>query len=198
MDPHKHWHSRGYLPHCDTPGLIQSITFRLNDSLPKATLQRLMEQGSRASRAQTTDHIEALLAANHGECWLKRPEIAAIVENALLHFDGQRYRLLAWCVMPNHVHALIETHEGQPLGDVVHGWKSFTAKAINRQFGRTGAVWHPDFFDRYVRDDAHLRVCIDYIENNPVVAGLVARVDAWKWSSASRERASARDARGPW
>jgi putative DNA methylase len=53
--------------------------------------------------------IEEYLDAGHGACWLRRPEIAALVEGALRYFDGQRYRLLAWCVMPNHVHTLIRS-----------------------------------------------------------------------------------------
>jgi REP element-mobilizing transposase RayT len=64
--------------------------------------------------------IEEYLDAGHGACWLHRADIAALVEGALLHFDQQRYRLLAWCIMPNHVHALIETMEGFPLPDVLH------------------------------------------------------------------------------
>ncbi|HPB97339.1 MAG TPA: hypothetical protein PKW66_15580, partial [Polyangiaceae bacterium] len=56
----------------------------------------------------------------HGNCWLKQPEIASIVEKAWLYFDGQRYRLLVWCVMPNHVHVLIETFDKFPLGGLLH------------------------------------------------------------------------------
>ncbi len=77
--------------------------------------------------------------------------------------------------MPNHVHVLIETFDKFPLGDIVHSWKSFTAKAINRHLQREGTVWHPDYHDRHIRDDAHLYAVIDYIESNPLQAGLVAR-----------------------
>jgi len=192
--PHKAWHSRGYLPHCDVPGLIQSITFRLDDSLPASALQQLQEQTEPDSPARR-ERLETLLHAGYGACWLAQPEIAAIVEDALLHFDGQRYRLLAWCVMPNHVHALIETRENFPLSDILHSWKSFTAKAINRHLQREGVVWHPDYYDRYIRDDAHLRAAMDYIESNPVQAGLVERKEDWRYGSAGKARQTARETR---
>ncbi len=108
------------------------------------------------------------------------------MESALLHFDGKRYRLLAWCVMPNHVHALIETCEGHPLSQVVHSWKSYTAKQINSLLERDGPVWHVDYFDRYIRDDLHLAAVIRYIEDNPVAAGLVERAEQWAFSSAAQ------------
>ena len=84
--------------------------------------------------------------AGHGECWLRRDEIAALVENALLHFDGQRYRLLAWSVMPNHVHVLCECLEGHPLSVIIHSWKFFTSKEANRLLGRSGTFWMEDYF----------------------------------------------------
>lgn len=178
---HRHWHSRGYLPHCDTPGLLQSITFRLADSLPADALKRLLQE---TAEAEKNHSIDALLDAGHGACWLKQTEIAGIVESALLHWDGQRYRLLAWCIMPNHVHILIETHDGWPLHSLLHGWKSFTAKAINRYLGRTGAVWMADYFDRYIRDDLHLAAVVAYIHGNPVKAGLADNAHDWLHSSA--------------
>ncbi len=152
--PHKNWHSRGYLPHCDTPGLLQAVTFRLADSLPADVLDRLRQEAG--NEAEKHNRIEAFLDAGHGACWLKQPAIADIVEDALLHWDGQRYRLLAWCVMPNHVHVLIETREGSPLSGVLHSWKSFTAKTINQRLGRTGTVWMRDYFDEWPHSSASL------------------------------------------
>jgi len=181
----KGWYSRGYLPHVDVPGLIQSITFRLADSLPHDVLDRLADE--KLDDAERRKRIESFLDAGHGECLLARPEIAQIVENALLHFDGERYRLIAWCVMPNHVHVLIETRAGHPLAAVIHSWKSFTAKEINSMLGRSGEVWQREYFDRYIRDDRHLQAVIKYIEENPVKAKLVMSADDWRFSSAARK-----------
>jgi len=143
--------------------------------------------------------IAACLDAGHGACWLKAPRIAALVENALLHFDGQRYRLLAWCVMPNHVHALVETKEGFPLPEIVHSWKSFTANEANKILRRTGDFWQREYHDRFIRDDDHYRNAVVYIENNPVKAGLVKTAQAWRYSSAwsHEEQEAGKDAGAP-
>lgn len=94
--------------------------------------------------------------------------------------------------MPNHVHALIETKPGFPLEGVVHSWKSFTSKQINKILGRRGQIWEADYFDRYIRDENHLTAVVDYIEKNPVKAGLVDKAGAWPWSSAARNAEGAK------
>src|SRR5262245_15912184 len=99
--------------------------------------------------------------------------------------------------MPNHVHALIEQTEGHRLGDIVRSWKSFTAKQANARLGSGGAFWAADYFDRYIRDEPHFFATLAYIESNPVKAGLVARPEDWRWSSAGRRRQGGRDARAP-
>jgi len=103
---------------------------------------------------------------------------------ALLHFDGTRYSLLEWCVMPNHVHVLVRPDTGRGLAEVVGGWKSWSAREANRVIGRTGVFWAPDYFDRFIRDSEHLDACRAYIRHNPVTAGLVAAPQDWLWGSA--------------
>jgi REP element-mobilizing transposase RayT len=102
----------------------------------------------------------------------------------LLHFDGERYRLIAWCLMPNHVHVVIEIVDGYSLTDIVRSWKSFSARRANSELGRTGRFWHPDYFDRYMRDERHFAQTVEYVELNPVKAGLASAADEWLWSSA--------------
>lgn len=131
---------------------------------------------------------EAVLDAGHGARWLNDPIVAGLVEEALLRFDGDQYRLIAWCVMPNHVHVMAEIGNGYRLGDIVASWKQLSARMANRRLGRAGPFWQVDYFDRYVRDDAHFVMAMHYIENNPVQAGLVATAEAWRWSSAWRRR----------
>jgi len=126
------------------------------------------------------------LDAGLGECWLRKPEIAALTQQSLLHFDGQYYRLLAWCIMPNHVHVVTEPMEGHSLSIIVESWKSFTSRQANAHLGRTGAFWEADYFDRYMRNEDHLMRTIEYVENNPVKAGLVEQASDWQWSSARR------------
>jgi putative transposase len=178
MVDHKGWHSRGYLPHFDSPETVQFVTFRLADSLPRSVVEALRLQDEAAAR------IDRELDTGLGACWLGRADIAAVVENALLHFDSERYRLLAWCVMPNHVHTVVELFGGDALGSILHSWKSFTANKANKLAGRTGAFWHDDYFDRYMRNEDHLAITIKYVEQNPVKAGLVDSAEKWPWGSA--------------
>jgi putative DNA methylase len=130
--------------------------------------------------------LETYLNAGHGACYLRHPRIARLVENALLYFDGERYRMIAWVVMPNHVHTLIETFEGHPLHGILHSWKSYTANVANQILGRTGRFWFPEYFDRYIRDERHFTRAVRYIHNNPVKAGLVDDAKDWPFSSARR------------
>jgi putative transposase len=179
MPQPKGWHSRGYLPHFDSPETIQFVTFRLADSLPRAVVEglRLADDG--------IQRIDRELDSGLGQCWLRSPEIASLVQDSLLHSDGQRYRLLAWCLMPNHVHVVIDVLEGRAsLGTIVRSWKSFTARRANEQLGRSGAFWHADYFDRYMRDEGQLNRTVEYVEQNPVKAGLVSDAADWPWSSA--------------
>jgi REP element-mobilizing transposase RayT len=175
------WHSRGYLPHFDSPGIIQHLVLRTADSLPAATVAALPEY-SRLRFQQ----LDAALDLGHGAGLLGQAGPASIVETAMLHFDGERYRLIAWSVMPNHVHALAEQVVGFPLDRVVHAWKSFTAHEINKILARSGQFWAVDYFDRFIRDEAHYHRTVDYIAQNAVKAGLALNPTDWRFSSARR------------
>jgi len=170
--PHRGWYSRGYLPHCDAAGLVQHIVFGLADSIPRGT------------RSPSALHTDRLLDAGHGACHLRDPICASFVETALLHCDGERYRLIAWCVMPNHVHVIIEQSEGFPLASLVQSWKSAASHQINSHLKREGRLWRREYFDRFMRDDDHLSTTIAYVEDNPVRACLVANAAEWPHSSA--------------
>ncbi|HXA20236.1 MAG TPA: transposase [Thermoanaerobaculia bacterium] len=124
--------------------------------------------------------------AGHGSCVLRDPRAAGIVENALLFFDGERYRLIAWCVMPNHVHVMIETFEAFGVPALFYSWKAYTAKEINKLLGRRGQFWFEEFRDRFIRDERHFHTSVAYIENNPVKAGWCRVPEEWVFSSAAQ------------
>jgi REP element-mobilizing transposase RayT len=179
MNP-RGWHSRGYLPHFDSLEVVQFITFRLFDSLPAEALHKLKLAETPIADADR----DAFLDAGSGNCWLRQPEIARIAEDALLHFDGERYRLMAWTIMPNHVHVLIEPMMDRNLGNIVSSWKRFSARMANRALGRSGAFWQDDYWDTYIRNERHFESTVSYIANNPVKAGLVQKPADWPWSHA--------------
>lgn len=183
-----HWRSRGYLPHFDQPHFVQSIMIRLGDALPTNLLLKwrceLAHLPAGTREIELRSRIEDHLDAGHGACLLLRPEIGRLVEDALLLFDGSRYRLLAWCVMPNHVHVVVEILPGWEVGPLAHAWKSDTGNEANKLLGRRGGFWQGDHSDRAVSDGFHLESALRYVEDNPVKAGLVPTPGAWPFSSA--------------
>jgi REP element-mobilizing transposase RayT len=190
------WYSRGYFPHIDSDSLTQHVSFHLFDSLPQSLLRQWREElqlvrttGKTSASEVRDEHrqrIHDALDAGYGSCFLRDHQLAQIVEDALLHFDGERYALHAWCVMPNHVHTLFTPLVGFKMSGVVHSWKSFTAHECNKTLGRSGRFWEREPFDRYIRNPEHFQNAVIYIENNPVKAGLCARPEEWQWSSARR------------
>jgi putative transposase len=177
------WHERGYLPHRDEPGLIQFVTFRLADSFPRALRSEWEHLWNIEHDRQKRLPLEAYLDRSRGACALRQDRVAGLTERALWKFNGERYLLRAWCVMPNHVHVLVQTMT-TPLAKIIESWKKHTAQAANRILNRSGAFWFEDYWDTYIRDADHERRAIRYIENNPVKAKLVKESTAWCWSSA--------------
>jgi REP element-mobilizing transposase RayT len=197
-----------YLPHWTLDGAWYSVTFRLWDSLPQHVIEswlferknivRTAEQMKRPlgeHEEQRLAHlysekVERYLDAGHGSCSMKDGRIARTVASALLHFEGQRYNLAAWCVMPNHVHVVVQPFAGIgkankggtpvprcELPDILHSWKSFTAKEANKLLRRSGDFWQAEYYDHLIRDEADFRHSVRYVLDNPIKAGL----KNWKW-----------------
>lgn len=175
---HTGWRTRGYLPHYDGADMTQHVVFGLADAFPN-------ENEAPVDADQRRTWRESYLDRGVGACVL-RAEAAEVVQEALLHFDGLRYALMAWCVMPNHVHVLAITAHGWPLGKIVHSWKSFSANGINALLNRTGRLWRREYYDHFVRSEEEFQATTAYIENNPVKAKLVNDAAAWPFSSAWR------------
>ena len=190
------WRSRGYIPHFDQRNLIQSVTFRLEDAVPEELVKQWKLELSWAKRISASDprqvalrrKIEKYEDAGIGACWLRNDQVAAIVEQAILYYGGEHYRTIAWCVMPNHVHTIFEIHGKCSFDEIMHSWKSYTTHEANKILGRSGKFWFREYFDRFIRDSEHLASAIEYVENNPVKAGLVSRKEDWRWSSSWERR----------
>ncbi len=180
------WYSRGYLPHVDGGEIPQFITIRLADSLPQSVLERWRQELARnvITDAELRRRIELYLDRGYGSCALKDGRVAAFVQDSLLHFDGLKYSLRAWVVMPNHVHFLATPQEGYSLAEITHSFKSFTAHEANKILSRRGRFWFPEIFDRYIRNNEHFERAFAYIEDNPVKAGLCRKASDWPFSSA--------------
>lgn len=194
MDGPIHRRRGAKLPHWTSDSATYSATFRLADSVPPKAAEKLRRELERLERETTrggvlalpeqirlarlrTDHIDQLLNAGHGECLFNNPELARIVVSALKHFDEERYKLVAWCVMPNHAHVVFTPVNGHQLSRILHSWKSFTANAVNRKLGRSGSLWQTESYDHLIRDHADLMHHVHYVRENPIKAGL----KDWPW-----------------
>jgi len=187
---HRRWYSRGYLPHFDEKRVTQSITFRLVDSYPKAVIDRVREEldcfeiSKKQRDLARRRKAQEILDQHHGACWLRNPKIATMVQDAFLFFHGKKYDLQAWCVMPNHCHVLITQYPEHTLASILHAWRSFSASKANQMLGRKGAFWARGYYDRYIRNERHFGLALDYIERNPVSAGLCREPEDWPFGSA--------------
>jgi REP element-mobilizing transposase RayT len=185
----------GNLPHWYQPGVTYFVTFRTDDSLPnevserwhrerddwlrrhginplaadwKASFSRLPNSQQYQFHKTISEEYLALLDKGHGECALRRRELAQIVATSLSHFDGQRYYLGDFVVMPNHVHLLVGLVGDTDIEKQCYSWKKFTAGQINRSLGRRGRFWQEECFDHFVRSADHFERFRHYIaENGP-------------------------------
>ena len=189
----------GDMPHWEQPGATYFLSFRTADSLPKQALESWRRERNHWLSIQANDRSElpwqkklARLPAGTqhqfnrifhykfeleldkclGECLLGDRLHADMVAKSLKHFDGQRYELGDFIVMPNHVHVLVCLYPEIRLRKLCYSWKHYMATEINQICGRTGEFWQTESFDHLVRDLEHFRKYQKYIRENPIKAGL--------------------------
>ena len=187
------------LPHWSQAGTVTFITFRTWDSIPREVQQRFFGDRQRWLRAHRInpdaddwrDRLRRLPRAAvrefrrsfsqrwhahlddcHGECVLRQRSLAAIIANSLVHFDGERYTLTDFVVMPNHVHILVAFPTAGAMLAQCESWKRFTAIRINRCIGRRGRFWQQDGFDHLVRSIEQFTYLRRYIATNSQRASL--------------------------
>ena len=185
-------------------GAAYFVTFRLADSLPREALLKLqrarddrlqqLRQGVKSSLLDATvaanrsfrRDLEKYLDSGVGQCHLRRPEIASVVGKALLFFQGERYQLEEWVVMPNHVHVVLWPAPNFVLSEILKSWKQFTGRSATKLLQlETGRFWQPESYDHWIRNDEERARIRRYIRNNPVTAGLCSQPEDWLWSSAN-------------
>ncbi len=177
--------SRGELLHLVKPGGTYFVTFRLADAIEPKTSQpdplaQPLEQVAQASECRL----------KLGGCALAKPEVAAMMAKTLQHFHGQRYYLHSWCVMPNHVHVVVTPLAEHTLSSILHSWKSFSANQANALLNTKGAFWERESFDHLCRTAESVGYFGEYVEQNPVAAGLCSRPGDWVYSSAGMQAGS--------
>ena len=203
------------LPHYHISNAAYFITFRLANSLPVHIIQELEAERERQkqlvrakySGAQLQDELYKLDKKyfGHFDSWLDRcveesprwltdEKVAQIVADEIRALDGERYRLIAYCLMSNHAHVVIDTaehnfkpeHKGAtapyPLTDTLKLIKGRTARFCNLALDRSGKYWHHESYDHVVRDQNEYERIVWYTLNNPVKAGLVEKWEDWKFA----------------
>lgn len=208
-----YYYYRRNLPHYHLGGYPFFITFRLAGSLPLTILAQLGTQRERELKNLKSDTPEErskiekkyfdyyedwLDRCEFGPRWLQADNIAQIVMKEIHNMNGSRHKLMAHCIMPNHVHLLIESlidkqanHQGRsakyPVTDALRLLKGRTARNGNLELRRTGHFWQHESYDHVVRDEKELERIILYILNNPVKAGLVKEWKKWSFTYVSPE-----------
>jgi REP element-mobilizing transposase RayT len=201
-----HIRSRGRLPHWEKEEGLYFLTFHLADSLPSSVLEKIAErhrilEAAKDNNANLLPEQKALLAdysharieeyfdRGAGSCPLQDMRVVGSMAASLRFREGKHYRLLAWCIMPNHVHVVVRLFPGRKLAKVVKAWKNFSAKAANQALGRKGRFWQPEYYDRLIRNGDELSRAIRYVVENPAKAGL--KNWTWVWSADEDVRATA-------
>jgi REP element-mobilizing transposase RayT len=204
---------RRNLPHYHLEGFPLFITFRLAGSLPVDVLAELktqreaelrnlknnaLDERHRIEKKHFSYYDDWLDQCKFGPQWLHVDSVAQIIAGEIGNLGGNRYHLMAYCIMPNHVHLLIEpllreqsNHQGRtakyPVADTLRLLKGRTARRCNLELRRNGSFWQHESYDHVVRDRQELEQIILYILNNPVKAGLVKEWKAWPFTYTSSE-----------
>jgi putative transposase len=170
---------RRRLPHWQPEGVPIFLTWRLFGSLPKQLIA--LTEGQRFVLLDR--HLDT---ATTGPMFLKDPAIAAAVEETFrtAGTKWELYELFSWVLMANHVHILLQPHK--PLREVTRAVKNTSGRRANLILGRSGQpFWQDESYDHWVRNGKEFDRIVQYIEWNPVKAGLVEQPELWPWSSAA-------------
>ncbi|MEA3349436.1 MAG: DUF4910 domain-containing protein [Chloroflexota bacterium] len=206
MSDYREFYRRN-LPHWQPPDATLFITFRLAGSLSRQAVAALQAESEREKQAllqidnfkerqqtayqniwRSFDRWEQALNNTPNEPkWLAKSDIANLVAKALHYRENKVYDLWAFCIMPNHVHLICtplpnDENEPHPLHRILQSLKRYTAYQSNLLLGRQGAFWHPESYDRVIRDTNEFERTLNYILSDPVTAGLVPHWDAWPWT----------------
>ncbi len=203
QDSLKYQYKSRNLPHWYSADKPVFVTYRLKFTIPMSVITEFNAKRSEWFQNLSNMKVDDKLAEEANKSltqfyWLdelisksaevpqilSRKDLTDVITDTFNHHNKIRYDLLAYCVMPNHVHVLfnpLKQSDGDiyPLARITYSWKRFTATKINRILKRSGALWQQESYDHMVRDESELRSMMQYIIDNPVKAGLVDKWEDW-------------------
>ena len=173
---------RRNLPHINPENAVFFITYRLAGSIPRQFIDKYLNQKKETASDNYFTEFDDYLDKQTGH--LHHKEIAKIIEESLNYYNKKQYGIIAYCIMPNHVHILINTNNFpyRNLFSIMKSIKGVSARKINKLLNKKGQFWHHESYDRMVRDRNELANTIAYIKNNPVKAGLVQTWGNWDYT----------------
>jgi putative transposase len=183
----RHFHRRR-LPHLYYNEGIYFVTYRLYGSIPPGELEKIQriikEAKTEKKNVRIFKKYDLLMDNQYNKIdYLRNPKIAKICEHSLHFSNGKDYKLICYCIMPNHIHVLFELmNKNKSIGDIMGAIKRNSAKEANKALNRTGPFWQAESFDRLIRDDKELYFIIKYVLLNPVNAGLAMDWNEWKYT----------------
>lgn len=185
----KHFHRRN-LPHLYFSEGIYFITFRLADSLPSSKVAEIKElisdrkiRDEEKFKRLLKKYDEILDSGHYGNRHLENSEISEICKHTLHYLDGKDFKLICYCIMPNHIHLVFELiKKNRGISKIMQSIKRTSARKCNLVLNRTGKFWQDESYDRLVRDDKELYFIIKYVLMNPINAGLVENWNDRKYS----------------
>jgi len=178
---------RRNLPHLYFDNGIYFITYHLANSIPAGALIKLKEEKVINLGLQESHlfikYDNLLHSANNGINYLTIPEIIEISRFTIQYPDGKDYKIICYCIMPNHIHLVFELlNRNKGVSKIMQSIKRISSRKSNLFLQREGKFWQDESYDRWVRDDKELYFIIRYILWNPVEAGLVSDWKDWEYT----------------
>jgi len=206
MDEYRTHFYRANLPHLQPLGGTFFVTYNLSGCIPIEVIELWNEEYKKTKKEIKSkenakwNELDNLNKRNFvkrdkfldtlktGNFYLKQDAVAKEAAQSWHFWDTKKIDLLAYCIMPNHVHVVFRLFDNEEikqdvyLNQIMHSVKGFSAKKCNQVLGLSGEFWQHESYDRLVRNDTELKNIIHYILENPVKANLCKDQKDWKWS----------------
>jgi putative transposase len=190
-------------PHYQAEGTTYFVTFRLVGQVCEKNAEQLKSANINLKRTPSLPLIKQMHANRYynlldkepnKEMELGNPETADLVAQAIKHQHEKEYNLIAYCIMPDHVHLVfhidqLDESAKQQNGispyvvtNILGSLKKYTDLHTKDMHHADGETWQHESYDRILHNRNELERVISFVVHNPVEAGLVSNWQEWRWS----------------